>query len=342
MTTPPSDAAGANDEATSPRARRRLQDYVTAGIIFGLVGMITGGLSLYVTWRTSSEEAAVVLEAYPTASPDDLTHAGFGVRVQLVNESLRPVIVQNATLWVDDHELTSSTGYLADSQLLDQSATNPAAISDARLDFPLSMNAREGRSAVFLMDVWRPVVTAEGTAEELVARRKLNQFLTSVGSLATGSDRHIELGLELAPGGLQRFDVRGVSEPSVYPEAIRDASAIQRQAPLQTWLVEPQLNRGELDGLALRRRFATGGQVDLVQLDVWNVRSQFHERHERPVLGQQTSLFPLELPTGAYVATFRLGGDVIAHRSFTVPWSETSCELQNAMGPVWCAQTRSG
>jgi hypothetical protein len=304
--------------------------------------MITGSLSLYITWRSTSEEAAVVLEAYPTASADDLTHAGFGVRVQLVNESLRPVIVQSASLWVDEREMTNATGYLADANLLERTAATPAAISDARLDFPISMNAREGRSVAILMDVWRPVVTAEGSVEELNARRKLNQFLTSVGSLATGSDRRIELGLELVPGGLQRFDIRGLVEPGIYPEAIRDASAIQRQGPLETWLVEPRLTGNELDGLALRRRFAGGAQVDLVTLDVWNVQSQFHEAHQRPVLGQQAQLFPLALPAGAYVATFRLGDEVIAHRSFTVPWREMRCDLEDAEGPVWCPPVRSG
>jgi hypothetical protein len=306
--------------------------------------MITGGLSLYITWRTTSEEAAVVLEAYPTASADDLTHAGFGVRVQLVNESLRPVIVQGASLWVDDREMTSAVGYLPDGHLLDRSATAPATITDARLDFPLSLNAREGRSIAVLMDVWRPVVTAESSEDALVARRKLNQFLTSVGSLAEESERRIELGLDLVPGGFQRFDVRGLVEPGIYPEAIRDASAIQRQAPVQTWLVEPYVTTKGLEGLTLRRRFAAADQVDLVQLDVWNVQSQFHRAYERPVLGQQAQVFPIDLAkgAGAYIATFRLGDEIIAHRSFAVPWRETGCDMENADGPVWCPPVRSG
>ena len=321
-------------------SRRRLQERVTAGLIFGLIGMLTGCLSLYITWRTTSQEAAVVLNAYPTASPDDLTHAGFGVRVQLVNESLRPVIVQSASLWVDDREVTNATGYLADAQLLDQSALAPAAITDGRLDFPISMSAREGRSVAILMDVWRPVVAAEGADAVLTARRELNQFLTSVGSLAAGSERQIELGLELVPGGFKRFHIRGLVEPGIYPEAIRDASAIQRQAPLQNWLVEPLVSKDRLTGLSLRRRFAGGGQVDLIQLDVWSVNSPFHRAYERPVLGQQGQLFPLDLPDGAYVATFRLGGEVIAHRSFSVPWRETRCGLRGAVGPVWCPAAR--
>ena len=266
---------------------------------------------------------------------------GFGVRVQLVNESLRPVIVERASLWVNGQETTDATGYLADAQLLDQSAVAPAAITEGRLDFPISMSAREGRSVAILMDVWRPIVTASGSDEALSARRELNQFLTSVGSLSSGDERNIELGLELAPGGFQRFHIRGLVEPGIYPEAIRDASAIQRQAPLQNWLVDPLVRDGGLAGLSLRRRFAGGGQVDLVQLDIWNEGSQFHQAYERPVLGQQAVFFPLDLPDGAYVTTFRLGGKVIAHRSLSVPWRESRCEPRGSVGPVWCPATRS-
>jgi hypothetical protein len=305
-------------------------------VIFGLVGMITGTLSLYITWQTTSQEAAVVLDSYPAASSEDLTHAGFGVRAQLVNESLRPVIVENASLWIDGRKTSDATGYLADPGVLDRSSAAPAEITDSRLDFPISMNAREGRSVAILMDVWQPIVSAADSTAALNARQELNQLMTSVDSLASGGERRIELGLELAPGGFQRFPIRGLVEPGVYPEAIRDASAIQRQAPLQNWVVEPRLAGNELEGLALRRRFAGGGQVDLVQLDIWRERSQFHQTYTRPVLGQQARLFPFRLPAGAYVATFRLGGDVIAHRSFSVPWREARCGLDDAVGPVWC------
>lgn len=316
--------------------RNRVSGRMTAGVLFGLVGMITGSLSLYITWRTTSEAAAVVLDAYPTAGAEDITHAGFGVRVQLVNKSLRPVIVQDASLWVDGKKMSDATGYLDDVRLLDRSAAEPAAITEDRLDFPISMNEREGRTVAILMDVWRPIVAAEAPEAALSARRDLNQLLTSISSLASGGQRDIELGLELAPGGFQRFPVRGIVEPGEYPEAIRDASAIQRQAPFENWLVEPHLADGKLAGLALRRRFAGGGQVDLVRLDVWKERSRFHRTATRPVLGQQAQLFPLTLSSGSYVATFRLDGEVIAHRSFSVPWRESRCDFSEAVGPVWC------
>ena len=330
---PPKSAAAKSDTA---KARRRPHNQLSAALIFGLVGMITGSLSLYIAWRTTSEEAATVLSAFPTASSSDLTHAGFGVRTQLVNKSLRPVIVQGASLWVDGNKISEATGYLDDARLLDRSTVSPASITDERADFPISLNAREGRPVAVLMDVWRPIVAAESPEAALNARNSLNQLLTSVGSLASGGEHAIELGLDLAPGGLKRFPIASRVEPGIYPEAIRDASAIQRQAPLQNWLVEPLAEKGRLVGLSLRRRFAGGGQADLVRLDVWKERSPYHRMYTRPVLGQQAQLFPLDLADGRYVATFRLGDDVVAYRSFSVPWRETQCSRRDAAEPLWC------
>jgi hypothetical protein len=330
------DAPGSPSE-TAERTRKRLQERVTAGVLFGLAGMITGTLSLYIAWQTRSEESAVLLSAYPAASPGDLTHAGFGVRVQLVNESLRPVIVQSASLLVGDTKISDATGYLEDPHILDRSTLDPAAITNSRLDFPLSLNQREGRSVAILMDVWKPIVSAGTDEAALNARNSLNQLLTSVGSLATGGQHRIELGLELAPGGFQRFPVRSSVQPGIYPEAIRDASAIQRQAPVQNWVIEPLvIGEKRLVGLHLRRRFAGEGRVDLVQLDVWKEGSAYHRTFTRPVVGQQAELFPLApLPKGGYVATFRLAGTVVAYRSVGIPWSKTHC-LGRAGEPAWC------
>jgi hypothetical protein len=314
-----------------------LQERVTAGLLFGLVGMITGTLGLYIAWQTAREQEAVVLSAYPTASPADLTHAGLGVRVQVVNTSLRPVIVRNASLWIDGTRISEATGYLEDVRVLDRATVDPSAITDSRRDFPISLSEREGRSLAILMDVWRPFVNADTPELAASARQSLNQFLTSVGSLTSGGGHRIELGVELSPGGFQRFRIRSLVEPAVYPEAIRDASAIQRQAPLQNWLVTPLVESGRLIGLGLRRRFAGAGQVDLIQLDLWRDRAPFHRSFRRPVLGQQEQIFPLPaLANGDYIATFRLDGSVIAFRSFGLPWRETRCLPTEPTGPVWC------
>ena len=76
----------------------------------------------------------------------------------------------------------------------------------------------------------------------------------------------------------------------------------------------------ELDGITLRRRFAGADEVDLAQLDVWNVRSPFHRTSTRPVVARQQTLFPLDnLAPGNYIATVRVNDQVVAYKSFAIP-----------------------
>jgi hypothetical protein len=330
-----------------PRQRtERLRRWVDAGFIFGLAGLLTGALSLFLTWRVSQEEAAVALQAYPTADPTDLTHEGFGLRVEIVNRSLRPVIVRRASLWAHGAKLSEATGYLEDAKILDASAANPEAVTQRKRQLPITVNAREGRTVAFLMDVWTPIVTATSPTEEQGARRRLNQFLTRVGSPAASQDEEIELRVEHVPGGGGSFPVRNLRSPPAYLEAIRSASSVQKQLLSNFWLVGPHVRRNEFVGLVLRRRFSGTGQVDLVRVDVWREGSLYHRGLSRPVVAQQSTLFPLPgLPAGAYKATFRLGDNVVAYQSFVLPWRRKRCDGRvptlaagGTDAPDWCEE----
>jgi hypothetical protein len=327
-----------------PDVAKRFSNRLTASLIFGLIGMLTGALSLVLTWRLSVEEAAVVLTAYPTASAVDLTHEGLGLRVELVNESLRPVIVRGASLWADREKLSEGVGFLEDVNLLDVSNVDPAAVSRGRRNFPITLNAREGRTVAVLMDVWRPVLAASSPARSRDARSRLNHFLTQLSGLSVGREA-IELRLDHEPGGSRSFAVRRVTPPDPYPEAIQNASAIDKQAPFQIWLVSPLAKGKVLAGLQLRRTFAGTGQVNLVRLDVWREGSLLHRSFTRPVVGRQSTLFPLPaLARGRYTATFRIDGTVVAYRSFVVPWRPDRCgppvRAVDALPPAWCERQR--
>jgi hypothetical protein len=330
------------------RPAERLRGWVNAGFVFGLVGMLTGTLSLFLSWRLSQEQAAVALQAYPTANPTDLTHEGFGLRVEIVNRSLRPVIVRRASLWAAGEQLSEATGYLEDVRVLDASAANPESVTQRRRQFPITVNAREGRTVALLMDVWTPIVTAPSPTEERAARRRLNRFLTDIGSPESPEDDEIELRVEHVPGGGGTFPVRRFRPPPAYLEAIRSASAIQKQRRSNFWVVAPHIRQKDFVGLVLRRRFSGTGQVDLVRLDVWKEGSSYHRVSTRPVVAQQSTVFPLSgLPAGSYRATFRLGDDVVAYQSFVLPWRHTRCDRRGTAlvaggtdAPEWCEQRR--
>jgi hypothetical protein len=323
-----------DDAAAVPhRLWRRLRGQLSSGLVFGLIGMLTGVLSLALSYRTQHEQAAVDFVAYPSAGSTDLTHAGLGVRVQLVNQSLRPVIVRSASLWQGQTRVADASGYLEDARALDRANIDPAAISQDRLNFPLGLNAREGRTVAFLLDVWRPIVGVADPKAAAEARNRLNQVLIALGRTLSASDaRQVELQLELAPGGIRRFPLHRLVTPGVYPEAIRDASEIQHETTLQNWVVAPLRKGRRLIGLLLRRTFAGAGEVDLVRLEVWKERSRLHQTIVRPVVGQQDRLFPLaRLPSGAYTAVFELDGRVVAYTEFSLPWHRT-CALEVAGG----------
>jgi len=331
------------DVRVRPRPKR-LGGWANAGFIFGLVGMLTGTLSLFLSWRVTQEEAAVALQAYPTAQPTDLTHEGFGVRVEIVNRSLRPVIVRRASLWAAGEHLSEATGYLDDVRVLDASAANPESVTQGRRQLPMTVSAREGRTVALLMDVWTPIVTAASPTEERSARRRLNRFLTDIGSPESPEDHRIELRVEHVPGGGGTFPVRRIRPRPTYLEAIRSASAIQKQRRSAFWIVTPHLRQNGFVGLVLRRRFSGTGQVDLVRLDVWKERSSYHRVHTRPVVGQQSTMFPLPgLSAGSYGATFRLDDDVVAYQSFVLPWRHARCDRRATTlvaggtdAPDWC------
>jgi hypothetical protein len=289
---------------------------ISSGVIFGLVGMLTGVTGLVFGYRAQHEQEVINLAAYPSAGPSDLTASGLGVRLQVVNQSLRPLIVRGASLWQGGTELARATGYVQDAQVANGAELDQAALTDGLLSFPLNIGAREGRAAVFLLDVWRGVF---GTGRDAAAA--MNKLNLTLSGLGPGSvDRApFELVFDLAPGGRRRFPLRSL--PSVSPSAAEGEAPASRS----TWLVSPVGRRG-LTGLVLRRTSAAAGAVDLVKLDLWKYGSTLHRSIARPVVGREAAMFPLsDLPRGSYTATFQLDGKVVAERSFSLPWHREQC-----------------
>jgi hypothetical protein len=309
-----------------------------AAITFAIVGMLTGITSLLLTWQARSEETAVVLAAYPTTTPSNLTHEGLAIRFEVVNQSLRPIILRSASLWQRGEKIGDATGYLDDVRLVERATIDPAAITDARRDLPITLPARDGRALVLLIDVWNPVVNASTSVVEVAARRRLNRFLGTVSRLPAEGRSSVQLRVDRIPGGSQWFPVRSFAPAGVYPQAVRDASAVARLAGGSFWLIEPVVGRGKLAGVVVRRSFAGAGQVDLVDVTVWKQGSPFRRSFTRPVVGQQSTLFPLSgLPQGQYIVTADLGDRVLATYSFALPWRGDACRAgATSLEPRWC------
>ena len=310
-----------------------------AGIAFGLVGMVTGVAGLYIAWQTQSEQTDIKLTAYPSASEADLTHEGLGIRVELVNQSLRPVIIRSASLWRGSAKIGDAVGYVADVATLDRTNSDPAAVSRARLRFPITVDARAGRTFALLVDVWRPIVTAPTASAQRTARRALGDLLAVLSKLPERGPGLVQLRIDRAPGGSQWFPVRSTALRAVYPEAIKDASAATPEPQARLWVVGRIASGTTLEGLTIRRTLAAPDQAALVRLTIWKHGSPSSTSTKRPSIGQQLTTFPLRrLGRGAYVAVFEVGGKVIAHTSFAIPLSRgcTKDASSAASTPTWC------
>lgn len=294
---------------------------MSVALVAALVGMVTGVTSLYISWQSTREEAEVRLSAYPTASPDDITPQGLGVRVVLVNESLRPIVIRSAALVLDGEAVSQAIGWIDDVRLLEGTASDPSRTSAAQQTFPIGLAAREGKSVAFVMDVWTPFVDASSEADQSAARGTFRQLTATLASLPSdASASRLQLRIDHVPGGSELYPVRAVTVPSGSVDAIESAAALLRQVPPQFWVVDLLERDRRLAGLTLRRRIAGADEIDLVRLDLWNVRTEAHRKLVRPVVARQQTLFPLSnLPRGRYIATFQVGGRVVAYRSFAVP-----------------------
>jgi hypothetical protein len=308
-----------------------------SGVLFGVVGMVTGLAGFVLAYRAQHEQEVVNLAAYPSAGPSALTAGGLGVRLQLVNQSLRPVIVRSVSLWEGGTKLATATGYTQDARRLDEAQLDPAALTNGLLDFPLNVGAREGRTTALLLDIWNGVFATGAAAT--AALHKLNRTLSGLGPRSPKT-APFELQIDLAPGGPRRFPLQSLA-PSFHSAAEAEpATATATPA----WLVSP-IGHHRLAGLFLRRTGADAGAVDLVKLDLWKYGSALQRSISRPVIGHEAAMFPLsDLPRGSYTATFQLDGKVIAERSFSLPWHRNSCgaglrEDEATRGPAsasWC------
>jgi hypothetical protein len=301
--------------------------------------MLTGVLGLVFSYRAQQEQEVVKFAAYPSAGLSDLTGGGLGVRVQLVNQSLRPVIVRSASLWQGKKRLAAATGYLPNARVLDRADADPSTLVSGLADFPLNLGAREGRAAAFVLDVWSGVSDSPSRAAA-AARNNLNLTLKALDP-DWSPKLPLTLELDLSPGGHRRFALKDLNPLTAAQRATQEVAT----APQANWVVAPLGSPPKLIGLLLRHASAGIGEVDLVRLDVWKQDSSLHRSITRPVLSEQATTFPLiELPRGAYAVTFELGGRVIANRSFSLPWRREPCAvgLQEAAtsdgspSPAWC------
>ena len=217
--------------------------------------------------------------------------------MELVNESLRPIVLRSAELVLDDQTVSKASGWISDVGLLENAASDPSRLVASQRSFPIGLQAREGKSVVLLMDLWSPFVTAASETDKSTARGTFRQLTATLASLSPdGESSRLELRLDHVPGGSHTYPVMAASAPTSSIEAMESAAAMLRRIPQRFWVAD-LLGKGKhVTGLTLRRRFAGADEIDLAQLDVWNVRTPFRRTLDRPVIARQQTPVPATRP----------------------------------------------
>jgi len=272
-----------------------------------LVGAFTGIVGLTITSRQSQEERQVTVRLLARANGRDYSNEGFGLRVALVNESLRGVSVVGARLYIDGHRLDVADGFLLATRVLDRQLIEPAGVTDQRRELPFSMPSRSERNIALLFSSLtdtRNNRIQRGYLANLPHRaQRLAEFAAFAGSLRPKA--RVTLSLDLVPGG--RRLTRVLSLPGMTPRF--------------QWQIVLDGPRKRVSSISLRRKLGAQGQSDMVQLDVWaEVGPAVHRRIRRPIVGDAFTRFPIRgLPPGRFVYVFQIYGHVIAGGRFYSP-----------------------
>jgi hypothetical protein len=93
---------------------------VLGSYVVGIAGLIVAILGYSLACSTSSEQKAVQLTVRPTVNQRDFTDEGLGLRVAIVNESLRSVIISRASLWMGACKVGDALGWVRDVRVFDR------------------------------------------------------------------------------------------------------------------------------------------------------------------------------------------------------------------------------
>lgn len=252
-------------------------------------------MSLLITQNQQKEEKKVDVLVNGSIAGYNFTPQGLAVRLALVNESLRPVAIGDASLWLDGRELAPNVGYLADPQALDQQREGRIDLNDRRRELPFTMEARGSQTIVLLVDAFRG---RRGVEVPDAGAKRAAALGAALDELSDVQAKHVlEVKLELLPGGNTWYHL------SVVPQSQTHG----------TWQIRPHADRRRLTSFALRRLGDPTAATAPVTLELWGGgRASRVQRVERPVIGEKPTIFPLTpLGAGTYLYVFELGRNVV-------------------------------
>jgi hypothetical protein len=305
---------------------------VLTSLLLGFGALLVAVISLVQSCGVESEQERVTLgvEASADRSLESLTD-GLTLTVSFANQSLRPIIIRDASLWRGDQQVGEDDGYTAPER------------GAERHRLPFTLAEREGRTIWLRMRLDRVSLgrcfyeqpgdvfdfAADGLNKQ--ARRECKLW---EAAFEGRSDQRLRLRVKRAPGDV---------EP--YPVSIQEPAGIGPTGwglGRTGWVV----NAGEKSvpprTVVLGLGHDGGGpepSAAIARLDLWREADrEFRQAYERPVVPEPTnpgttpavnSWFPLPgLERGSYEFAFSVEGRTVVTGCFQVPFS--SEELQQS------------
>lgn len=293
----PTQRADTAESQAEPRWTRR----EIATLVVATIGVVISLLALVVSLLNHGEETTVKVEGVAVANTLGSTPMGYGIRVSIINDSLRPVIVKSLSLYVDGVAVAPAEEYLPDPRRLnDQSTRGDEPLHDAE-PLPLAIPARGARTIAALLNFTR--------ADEIFYARRSGPILKGAKAfcrqlLKPRAGHRVEMRAETTPGGVAALPVKMIG-------------------PLDggnQWYLSVKGPTTSPSGVLVHRKVSASSAVHLITVSIWRSGDRPVRRMRAPVFGPEWAQFPFPaLGRGSYRITLSDGNQIVAGGTFSVP-----------------------
>ncbi len=264
------------------------------------------GVSAYFAHEASEEQRSVDLEGLATINSLGQTAAGYGVRVSLINGSLRPIIVRSIVLVVDGVRVAGATSYIKNAAILEDATRRHGQPFDDARTLPFTINARTTETIAAFLNLGS---ATEGLyLHEHLGRVRGGRILCRAATFAGPSritEQHeILLRVSTTPGGETNIPLT-VTGPGDGGNA---------------WFTSLHGPAAAPNGLQVRRKLAENTARRVITVRIWRNRGGLVRRVRRPSFGPSPVNLPFRrLRRGHYRALVFDGSHIVAGGRFTVP-----------------------
>jgi hypothetical protein len=293
-------------EAADGQGKRSMRNWSTVVAAVSLVVSI-GAFGL--SWKTHGEATSVDFAAAGSINSYGSTPAGYAVRISLVNQSLRPIIVRSIELEESGRPIAPITTFLTDSRAsTDASALGDEPLEDAR-PFPLTLPSRGAQTLTGFADFSDAAAQAQRheVTPLLKRARRFCRELKRVGPASGETSSSMELEIQFEPGGTTKVPVL-ISNP---------------KGGVNNWHLEVTGPADHPSEIVFWRRIAAPTALRLVTLKIWTWDGHLKRTARLPVSGAayaQMGFAPL--PRDSYRAALFQNGEPLAVGLFHVPLDE--------------------